>query len=167
MKRGWSTGDNFGAENEDPKGYGEYPAGGSNLKVADTGYYLVIVSCTLSADKKSVNRKVILAEPKLFLRGACAGGWADAGAGRPNDLEVAFALAADGATYEAVTAGDGDLRIYVATGVQGVDWWQSELVVRDDKIEYRGKGGDQEPRVPVTIGKTVSLDFRTNTGSIQ
>ena len=117
--------------------------------------------------RQSVNRKVILAEPKLFLRGACAGGWADAGAGRPNDLEVAFALAADGATYEAVTAGDGDLRIYVATGVQGVDWWQSELVVRDDKIEYRGKGGDQEPRVPVTIGKTVSLDFRTNTGSIQ
>ena len=166
-EKSWSTGDNFGAENEDPKGYGEYPAGGSNLKVADTGYYLVIVSCTLSADKKSVNRKVILAEPKLFLRGACAGGWADAGAGRPNDLEVAFALAADGATYEAVTAGDGDLRIYVATGVQGVDWWQSELVVRDDKIEYRGKGGDQEPRVPVTIGKTVSLDFRTNTGSIQ
>ena len=92
---------------------------------------------------------------------------ADAGAGRPNDLEVAFALAADGATYEAVTAGDGDLRIYVATGVQGVDWWQSELVVRDGKIEYRGKDGDQEPRVPVTIGKTVSLDFRTNTGSIQ
>lgn len=166
-EKSWSTGDNFGAENEDPKGYGEYPAGGSNLKVADTGYYLVIVSCTLSADKKSVNRKVILAEPKLFLRGACAGGWADAGAGRPNDLEVAFALAADGATYEAVTAGDGDLRIYVATGVQGVDWWQSELVVRDGKIEYRGKDGDQEPRVPVTTGKTVSLDFRTNTGSIQ
>ena len=62
-EKSWSTGDNFGAENEDPKGYGEYPAGGSNLKVADTGYYLVIVSCTLSADKKSVNRKVILAEP--------------------------------------------------------------------------------------------------------
>ena len=74
-EKSWSAGENFGVENEDPKGYGEYPAGGSNLKVADTGYYLVIVSCTLSADKKSINRKVILAEPKLFLRGACAGGW--------------------------------------------------------------------------------------------
>ena len=50
-EKSWSTGENFGVENEDPKGYGEYPAGGSNLKVADTGYYLVIVSCTLSADK--------------------------------------------------------------------------------------------------------------------
>ena len=31
----WSAGENFGVENEDPKGYGEYPAGGSNLKVSD------------------------------------------------------------------------------------------------------------------------------------
>ena len=33
-EKSWSAGENFGVENEDPKGYGEYPAGGSNLKVA-------------------------------------------------------------------------------------------------------------------------------------
>ena len=114
-----------------------------------------------------LRRKVILAEPKLFLRGACAGGWADAGAGRPDDSEVAFTLSSDGTAYEAVAAGDGDLRIYVSTGIQGVDWWQSEFLLRDGKIEYRGKGGDQEPRVQIETGKTVTLDFRTNTGTIQ
>ena len=66
-----------------------------------------------------------------------------------------------------VAAGDGDLRIYVSTGIQGVDWWQSEFLLRDGKIEYRGKGGDQEPRVQIETGKTVTLDFRTNTGTIQ
>lgn len=96
-----------------------------------------------------------------------AGGWADAGAGRPDDSEVAFTLSSDGTAYEAVAAGDGDLRIYVSTGIQGVDWWQSEFLLRDGKIEYRGKGGDQEPRVQIETGKTVTLDFRTNTGTIQ
>lgn len=92
---------------------------------------------------------------------------ADAGAGRPDDSEVAFTLSSDGTAYEAVAAGDGDLRIYVSTGIQGVDWWQSEFLLRDGKIEYRGKGGDQEPCVQIETGKTVTLDFRTNTGTIQ
>lgn len=85
----------------------------------------------------------------------------------PDDSEVAFTLSSDGTAYEAVAAGDGDLRIYVSTGIQGVDWWQSEFLLRDGKIEYRGKGGDQEPRVQIETGKTVTLDFRTNTGTIQ
>lgn len=156
-ERSWDTGENFGAENEDPKGFGEYKTGGSNLVVDHEGYYMIIVSCTLSADKKSVNRKVILAEPEINLVGGCAGNW-DPLAKAP------FTLSADG-TYQATTVAAGDLRIYAETGIDGVDWWQSEFVIKEGKIEYRGKGGDQEPRVPIEAGKVVKLDFRNGTGS--
>lgn len=163
------TGDNFGVENEDPKGYGEYPSGGSNLKVADEGYYLVIVSCSLSADKSSVNKKIVLAEPQLNLIGDCAGGWAKEG--EPAKL-ISFTLESDG-TYQATTIYnapvehpeqvEGELRMYVT--IADADWWQSEFMIFDGKVKYRGAGTDQE-RVKTGNGKRVILDFRTNTGSV-
>ena len=88
----WDTGDNFGAENEEPKGYGEYPAGGANLVISTSGYYQIVVICTLSADKKSINRKIVLSEPEPYLIGdAAAGGPAESGQPRNFDRHHAGA----------------------------------------------------------------------------
>lgn len=155
-EKSWDTGDNFGVENGDSKGYGEYPGGKANLKVTDGGYYLVIVSCTLSADKKSVDRKVILAEPHLNLIGDCAGGW-------DKENLISFVLQEDD-TYQAITVQKGNLRMYVA--IDGTEWWNSEFMIFDGKIEYRGAGENQKS-VEVESGKKITLDFKTNTGSIE
>ena len=42
------------------------------------------------------------------------------------------------------------------------DW----VIVRDGKIEMRGNGGDQNPRVKVTEGQKVYFNFMTGTGEI-
>jgi hypothetical protein len=52
------------------------------------------------------------------------------------------------------------------TAVEGADWWRTEYIVLDGKIVYRGNGNDQE-RVAVTAGQTVTLDFNAGTGSIK
>jgi hypothetical protein len=59
---------------------------------------------------------------------------------------------------------DAELRICVA--LPNIDWWNSEFIVLDGKIVYRGRGGDQE-RVNVTAGGKVTLNFETGTGIIE
>ena len=45
-------------------------------------------------------------------------------------------------------------------------WWQHEFVIRDENIEYRGRGKALNP-VKVTGGsKSIELDFREGTGTI-
>ena len=155
-ERSWDTGENFGAENSDQKGFGEYPAGGANLTVDHDGYYMITVICSLSADKKSVEKKIILAEPKVYMCGDCAGGvWPGAEKG------IAFELMGD--EFQATTVAAGELRMYADLTVG--DWWAHEFIILEGKIAYRGKGGDQE-RVQVEAGAVVKLNFKTNTGSI-
>ena len=46
------------------------------MVISTSGYYQIVVICTLSADKKSINRKIVLSEPEPYLIGdAAAGGW--------------------------------------------------------------------------------------------
>lgn len=154
----WSAGDNFGAETADPKGFGEYAAGGSNLKVENEGYYQILVKCVLSADKKSVERSIVLSEPVPYLIGNTIGSW---------DIKDENKFTLDAATKEyvspALTASD-NLRICVK--LDGCDWWQSEFNVFDGKIVFRGKGNDQEA-VPAQAGQVVRLNFQDNTGTIK
>ncbi len=152
------NGDQFGAENEDPRGYGEYAAGGENLVIATTGYYLVWIQCSLSADKKSVVSKVVLSEPNPYVIGECAAnGWSD-------QLAAADKFALDGDVYKSAVLNAGELRMCVK--LDNVDWWQTEFMIFDGKIVYRGAAGDQD-RVQATAGQIVTLDFKDNTGSIQ
>lgn len=155
----WSTGNNFGVEKDEPKGYGEYPAGGSNLVVNKSAYYQIVVVCELSADKKSVNRKVILSEPIPYLIGeAAAGGW---------EAQLAdadkFTLNEDG-EYVSPACKAGNLRMCVK--LNGCDWWQTEFNVFNGMIVFRGKDGDQAA-VAVAAGQVVKLNFKNNTGSIK
>ncbi len=154
----WDAGENFGVETGDAKGFGEYPAGGSNLKVENAGYYQILVKCVLSADKKSVVRTVVLSEPVPYLIGNTIGSW---------EIKDENKFTLDASTKEyvspALTASD-NLRICVK--LDGCDWWQSEFNVFDGKIVFRGKGGDQEA-VPAQAGQVVRLNFQSNTGSIK
>jgi len=71
-------------------------------------------------------------------------------------------------TTTGASAGDADggLRMYAGSSIANTDWWTREFIILDGKIVYRGNGNDQE-RVAVAAGKTVSLDFRAGTGEIK
>ncbi|MBU2465103.1 MAG: DUF5115 domain-containing protein, partial [Bacteroidetes bacterium] len=68
---------------------------------------------------------------------------------------------------------EGALRMHVAamtltnTDGNAIDWWQAEFNVIDGNIEFRGTGDDQQNIPTLTAGQTVSLNFRTHTGTIQ
>jgi hypothetical protein len=138
---------------------GVYGKGGDNLTVATAGYYMVYVD--LKAEKISVT------DPEIYLIGAAIGNVWD------------YALAAGKFTVDNTAkkitspafTGAGELRMYATCPLSQLDtpkadWWQTEFMVLNSKIEYRGIGGDQA-RVSVLAGKKAVLDFKANTGVIQ
>lgn len=165
-ERSWNTGENFGVPNEDPRGYGDYETGGSNLKIATAGYYQVVITCTLSEDKQSVIKKITLAEPKIYVIGDCAAkGWGD-------QLATADIFNVTNAGYESAVLNAGVLRMCVTFGAswwEKGNWWQAEFTLKDGKISYRGNGGDDGPMklVNVTAGQKVTLDFKTGAGKLE
>ncbi|GAB1416951.1 hypothetical protein MASR2M117_23570 [Paludibacter sp.] len=137
---------------------GVYSKGGDNIKVVDAGYYMVYVD--LKAEKISVTA------PEVYLIGATLGGVWDyaAAAGKFTVDNTAKKI-----TSPALQA--GELRMYATCPLSQldtpkVDWWQMEFIVLNNKIEYRGKGDDQES-VQATAGKVVKLDFKAGTGVIE
>ena len=122
---------------------------GNNMVEAD-GMYLLYVDLA--------NNFVTVEPAKVYGMGDVFGGW-DAG-----KAENLFAL--EGQTLTATAPNAGNIRMYAATSVEGVDWWQMEFNVFDGKIVYRGGEGDQAA-VAVTAGQKVTLDFNAGTGSIQ
>ncbi len=133
---------------------GVYNKGGDNIPVPGTaGYYMVVVDLTAN--------KIAIADPKVYLMGNTIGSWDTGNAAglmtvdnANSVIKITKTLAAD------------DIRMY-AWHPWFTDWWQSEFIVLNSKIEFRGTGGDQS-RVGVTAGShTVSLNFKTGAGSIQ
>lgn len=160
--KSWDDGDNFGAESEDMREYGEVPVGGSNIKVKNTGYYQVLVTCTLSADGSAVEKKIELMEPAVYLIGGAIGNW------DKEKPENRFTLEEDVFVSPAIVGDGEELRMYVQlpASIDGWDWWQSEFMIFDGNITYRGNGNDQE-RVTVSAGQVVKLNFKDNTGTIE
>ena len=100
-----------------------------------------------------------LLEPNVYLVGNCApGGWAD----MFNDA-AKFAINGD-LFISPAFVDEGEIRMSVV--LEGNQWWQTEFIVLDGKIEYRGAGGDQT-RVNGTPGQVATLNFTTGVGSIQ
>lgn len=156
----WDNGDNFGIDSKDPQDYGEYNGGSENLTVKNAGYHLVVVTCELSADKKTIVKKVAISQPRVYVLGDCGMGW--------SAYDEAWKFTETGGVFTSPAVKAGNLRLCVRlTDTWGAgNSWQSEFNIFNSKIEFRGKGGDQTA-VPVTVGQVVSLDFRTNSGSIQ
>lgn len=120
-----------------------------NLVVAETGLYTVIVDLA--------GNKVSVAPAKVYGIGDAFGGW--------DEGKYPFTINADGTATITATAA-GEVRMYTEIEGNTGNWWQSEYIVLDGKIEYRGAGNDQT-RVPVTAGQVVTLNFNAGTGTIQ
>lgn len=55
-------------------------------------------------------------------------------------------------------------RAYVK--IDGYDWWKSEFMVFDNKLTYRGAGGDLD-RIVTKAGQKMYLNFTNDTGKIE
>ncbi|MDQ2180021.1 SusF/SusE family outer membrane protein [Marinifilum sp. D714] len=145
------AGNDFGRDGDATNGV--YTTGSTNIPAPGTaGYYMVVVDLA--------NNTIEIAEPKVYGMGNVFGGW---DGGDPADLftvdNTNKVIKFDG------VPNDGELRMYVDAPTLNCDWWQAEFIVLNDKIEFRGTGGDQE-RVNVTAGDNISLNFLTGAGSI-
>jgi hypothetical protein len=133
---------------------GVFAKGGDNIPVPGTaGYYMVVVDLTAN--------KIAISDPKVYLIGNTIGSWDTANPAGLFTVDNANSVV----TITKTLAAD-ELRIY-AWHPWFTDWWQSEFIILNGKIAFRGTGGDQT-RVPVTAGShTVNLNFKTGDGSIQ
>lgn len=127
-----------------------YTVADGNAFVPEDGLYMVYVDYP--------NKKITIEPAKVYGMGDCFGGW---------DSDK-FLFTNSGKTTSIVTTGAGELRMYAGlpTGIKGSDWWSREFIILNGKIAYRGRGNDQE-RVKVEAGKTVTLDFKAGTGTIK
>ena len=126
--------------------------GDENLHVPSDGLYMVHID---------LKNGILHVEPaRVFGIGPCFGGWTS----EMTDAQ----FQADGQLMKAVTADEGELRMYVASAIATSDWWTREFIILAGKIDYRGDDegqGDQE-RVKVLKGQVVTLDFNAGTGTI-
>lgn len=131
---------------------GVWAKGSDNMPdVATSGYYTIVVDL----ENNTIERN----SPKVYLIGDCVGSW-DAG-----NVDAMFTATATDLTLTKDLSA-GNLRMYVGANTLACDWWQAEFNVFGTEIQYRELGGDQAA-VPLTAGNyTISLEFKTNTGSV-
>lgn len=162
--------------NGDEKGYAGITVSGDcagdiidkdgNIASSKPGWYLVIV--TTSVVNREIHYDVQFNKPTIWLIGPAAGS---------DD----FAEEAEGWSFTVPTTKDGEfvspafvgsvptgtdkgVRMYVK--IPGHDWWHSEFVTLDGKIQYRATGGDQT-RATGSVGQQVHLNFSKGTGEIK
>ena len=124
----------------------------NNLVCGKAGWYLLYIT-------NGETRTFTVLQPKVYLMGDTAGEWniSDTHAFKVPDTE-------NGLFESPAFAKSAELRMCVS--IDGFDWWKTEFMVFDGKIEYRGRGGDQA-RVNVNEGQKIYLDFTNNTGEIK
>lgn len=123
-----------------------------NLVVGKAGWYLLKV-------QNGSTKTLTVLQPNVYLIGDAAGEWNIA-----DSHKFTIPTTEDGVFESPAFAADAELRMCVS--VDGFDWWKSEFMVFDGKIEYRGRGIDQD-RVNVTAGQKVTLNFTAGTGEIK
>ena len=143
---------------------GEIIDGGGNIASSNPGWYLMII--TTSVQGRDVIYDVQFNKPEVWLMGPCIGNtsWTELLDGSkfsvPAEADGDFVSPA----FTGVPADDQGCRAYVK--VPGYDWWKTEFMVFNNKIVYRGNGGDQE-RVINAVGQKLYLNFGTDTGKIE
>lgn len=123
-----------------------------NLVVGKAGWYLLKV-------QNGSTKALTVLQPNVYLIGDAVGEWNIA-----DSHKFTVPTTEDGVFESPAFAADAELRMCVS--VDGFDWWQSEFMVFDGKIEYRGRGTDQG-RVNVKAGQKVTLNFTAGTGEIK
>lgn len=139
---------------------------GANIKVGKAGWYIVVIT----AKVKGVDLKYTLEffKPEVYITGGdITNGW---GVAKPDFI---FTVPTDATgSFEYLLTNNvrgGDLRIF--TRIPNVDdWWRSEFVVADGKIEYRADRGELGKigiQTTVSVGQKVTLNFLKGEGSVQ
>lgn len=137
-----------------------------NIASSKPGWYLVIV--TTSVVNREIHYDVQFNKPTIWLIGPAAG--SDDFAEEAEGWSFTVPTTKDGefvspAFVGSVPAGtDKGVRMYVK--IPGHDWWHSEFVTLDGKIQYRATGGDQT-RATGSVGQQVHLNFSKGTGEIK
>ena len=147
-------GNDFGSSaNIDDKAGAGLSDNSGNVKVGKSGWYILHVT-------NGTDRNIEVLEPNVYLIGDAAGEW-------NIDAKHKFTVPTtkDGSFVSPEFASDAELRMCVNFG--NYEWWNTEFIIRDGKIDFRGKGGDQNPRVNVTKGQKAYLNFTTNTGEVK
>lgn len=150
---GW--GDDFGYTGttiNDEAGANITSSSDGNLVVGKAGWYLLKV-------QNGSTKALTVLQPNVYLIGDAVGEWNIA-----DSHKFTVPTTEDGVFESPAFAADAELRMCVS--VDGFDWWQSEFMVFDGKIEYRGRGIDQN-RVNVKAGQKVTLNFTAGTGEIK
>lgn len=135
---------------------GIFGKGGENIPVPGTsGYYMVVVNFE--------TEQIAVVEPKVYLIGNTIGSWDTA---NPDAL-----FTVDNANHVITitkTLANDDLRMYAWFTAANwfTDWWQSEFIILNGKIELRGKGNDQERVKPAAGSYKIDLNFKTGDGAI-
>lgn len=147
-------GNDFGGDDKDNVKE-EYSKGGENIPVPTTaGYYMVVVD--LDANKISIT------EPKVYLMGTVIGSWDTDNADGLFTVDNANEKITITKTLEA-----GELRMYASHPYfPANDWWRTEFIVLDNKIQMRGNGGDQERVSVAGVETTIDLNFKAMEGTI-
>lgn len=128
-----------------------------NLVAGKAGWYLLHVT-------NGTERTFEVLEPNVYLIGDAAGEW-------NIDASHKFTVptSKDGEFVSPAFAKDAELRmcVYIPnTGIDGYDWWCSEFIITNGKIDYRGKGGDQA-RLNVSKGQKAHLNFTTGAAEVK
>jgi len=152
----WSTEKDWGKDFAGLDENSGYDFDGGNAVVAEDGLYSVYINV--------VDNKIVIEPAKVYGIGDCFGSW--------ETEDHPFEVDADGTTMSITTSAKNNLRMYAyISTVAELDlewgyWWRLEFNIFDGKIVYRGNGGDQD-NVEVDAGKTVTLDFKAGTGTIE
>lgn len=127
-------------------------SGSDNICIANAGWYLLKVV-------NGATRSVDFLKPEVYLIGETSStGWEVGAEGLFSVPETE-----DGEFVSPAFIASNEVRMCIS--LEGIDWWKTEFIVNaDGKIDYRGKGGDQD-RVSVEAGQKAYLNFTAGTGT--
>lgn len=151
-QQGWGGDFGFEANIDDKAGMNPQNSGG-NIKVGNPGWYLIAVE-----NNPDDGPTITFYKPNIYLIG-------DTSPAEWSCSESGLFTVPDSETGTFVSPAfvkDGAVRMCVQFG--DVDWWRTEFVVKNGQIDFRGDGGDQEPRVSVLAGQRCYLNFSNGSG---
>lgn len=139
---------------------------GDNIATDTPGWYLMVITSSVSG--RNLVYDIQFNKPEIWLMGPVVGNsdWKEQAEGWlctiPDTFNASFVSPAFAAS---VPGGDGDgVRAYVK--IPTFEWWKSEFMVFDGKIEYRANDEDQA-RVAGKAGQQLYLNFATGEGEIK
>lgn len=143
---------------------GDIVEGGGNIASSNPGWYLMIITTSVSG--RDIVYDAQFNKPEVWLMGTVTptGGWDEFMDGCLFDIPTTSDGQFVSPAFSNNAAEDSGVRAYVK--VPGFDWWKTEFMVFDGKIVYRGAGDDQE-RVAGAAGQKLYLNFGNETGEIK